>query len=286
MKILAVDNELIQIQMLERAIRKNLPDVSLACFCNPLQALEWAEENKPEIAFLDMQMPVMDGVMLGKSLKKINPHINLIFVTGYYEDYVEQAVPLRFSGYLQKPITANAVKTELENLRFPILPIQNNIFAHAEEKINVRCFGKFEIFFGGVPVRFARTKTKELFAYLIDCRGISVSGNEICTTVFADIPQESSRKSALRNCVADLRNTLDLISMQSVFIKGFNSYALDVNKVNCDYYRWLKNDPEAVRSFCGEYMTQYHWAKETLADFFQLKKEEKNEKKELHKKVK
>ena len=42
-------------------------------------------------------------------------------------------------------------------------------------------------------------------------------------------------------------------------------YAIDVNAVDCDYYRLLDGDPAARRAFAGEYMHRYSWAESTCA---------------------
>ena len=264
MKILVVDDELIQLEQLKEAIIGAAVDCELISFTNPLEALDWAKENFPEIAFLDIQMPVMDGIILGKELKKSNSKINLIFVTGFYEEYVFDAMPLYFSGYLQKPATAKKVQQELENLRFPLIRQEST------KIITVKCFGDFEIFANNKPLNFLRTKSKEIFAYLVDRKGAKVSGSKICSVLYEDKGHEESNKSSLRSCVADIKKTLHSVGADNVLIKGWNSYAVDTSLIDCDYYDWDKNEPYAVHAFHGEYMSQYSWAEITLASMLDI----------------
>lgn len=266
MKILAVDDEWNQLGLLKRSITEAIPDCELHCCQNPVLALAWVkenEENAPDIAFLDINMPVMTGIMLGKELKKLNPKVNLIFVTGFYEDYVMEAVPLHFSGYLQKPAAAEAVAQEMDNLRYPLPQPEPG------KLLQIHCFGDFEIFYDGEVVNFSKKKTKELIAYLIDRKGARVNGNAICSTIYEDSLNADNSKSDLRKCVADLRKTLKAIGAEAVFIKGFDSYAIDPKLVECDFYDWEKNVPYAIRAFRGEYMSQYSWAEETLGNLYQ-----------------
>ena len=260
MKILAVDDERMQLRLLERSIREASPDCDVYAADKPADALIWAEENRPDVAFCDIKMPAMNGILLGKELKKLNPQINLVFVTGYYEEYAAEAAPLRYSGYLQKPATAEGVKNELFNLRYPLPKPET------QKLLTVQCFGNFEVFANGKPLPFRRSKTKELFAYLVDRRGAQVNGGEICAALYEDERNEKNNKGDLRKCVADLRQTLAAVHADAVFRKGFDRYAVDVSLLLCDYYDWEKNEAYAVRAFRGEYMRQYSWGEETLTN--------------------
>lgn len=265
MKLLAVDDETIQLEMLKESITEAVSDCSLTGFTNPSEALDWAKKNDPEIAFLDIQMPVMDGITLAKELKKLNPKINLVFVTGFYAEYVFDVMPLRFSGYLQKPATTQKVLHELENLRFPLVK------KDSAKLLKVRCFGDFEVYSGDKPLPFTRTKSKEIFAYLIDRKGAKINGNTLCAAVYEDDSNAGKNKSSLRNCIADIRETLHSVGADDVFIKGWDSYAINTNLTDCDYYDWEKNEAYAIHAFRGEYMSQYSWAEETLASILNTK---------------
>ena len=78
--------------------------------------------------------------------------------------------------------------------------------------------------------------------------------------------QRKQQKAYLRKLTEDLVKTLDKCDASDVLIKSRNKYAIDVSRVNCDYYRYLENDPNAVRLFNGEYMTQYTWGESTLGN--------------------
>ena len=70
-------------------------------------------KNTPaDIAFLDINMRGMTGVELAKKLKDLCPKINIIFVTGY-EEYKGDAMDLRASGYILKPVTKEQIDKEL-----------------------------------------------------------------------------------------------------------------------------------------------------------------------------
>ena len=248
MKILLVDDEELQLIRLTNEAKKVLSEeTEIYSFLNPLEALKKAKSVKLDIAFLDIEMPGINGINLAKELKKINPTINIIFVTAY-NNYALDAYKLHASGYLTKPVSASKIKEELELLRHPIS-------LKEEKKLQIKCFGNFEIFYKGEPLKFSYQKSKEVFAYLVDREGSLINVNELNAVMW-----EEDHKSYLRNLIADIQQTLKAIDCSDVLIKKHNGCAIDVSKVDCDAYKYKENDPDAIRMYRGEYMIQYPWA--------------------------
>ena len=52
--------------------------------------------------------------------------------------------------------------------------------------------------------------------------------------------------------------------MQDCVAMRRNQYAVVPEKIDCDYYRFLKRDANAVNLYHGEFMKQYSWAEFTL----------------------
>ena len=246
MKVLLVDDEKLQLLRLTVAVKNVIPEADVFSFTNPEKALEESKNQVIDIAFLDIEMPKISGIMLAKSLKKANPKINIIFVTAY-DNYAREAMKLHASGYISKPVNEKKVKEEVEGLRFPVELKQT-------KKIQVKCFGNFEVFANGEPLRFTYSKSKELFAYLIDREGSSINVNELNAVLW-----EEDHKSYLRNLISDIQKTLHDVDADEVFVKRHNECFIDVNKVDCDAYEYKRNNPDAIRMYRGEYMNQYSW---------------------------
>lgn len=257
MTILTVDDEPNALHHLSKNVRSLLPDATVADFTDADAALEWAYSNDCDIAFLDIELGRMNGIELGKRLKARNPKINLIFVTGYLE-YAVSAYALHASGYLAKPASLESIRVELENLRYPMPKPKS------QNRISVRCFGNFEVFYQGTPLNFKRSKTKELFAFLVDRKGSRVTSGEICARLWEDGSSDRQQKDYLRHLVMDLTKTLASIDESAVFIRSHNSYSIDPSRIECDYYDYLNNIPYAVRAYQGEYLLQYTWAEERV----------------------
>ncbi len=257
MTVIAVDDEKLALDTLLDSASKVMPNTEIQGFRNAEAALEYAHNNGCDIAFLDIKMRGMTGLELAKKIKDICPDANIIFVTGYSE-FTLEAFRVYASDYLLKPATPEAVEKTLRNLRNPVKPKN-------EKKLRLQCFGNFEAYADGKPLGFARSKTKELLAYLVDRMGSAATMGELVSVLWEDGTDTSSRQSNLRNLISDLKQTFSEVGIKDVLIKNRNTLAINCEKVDCDYYDFLHHIPYAVNNYHGEYMLQYSWAEITTA---------------------
>ena len=258
MKAIAVDDEALMLRALVRAISAS-PDISeVVKFSDCENALNYVKKNKVNVAFLDINMRGMGGLALAEKIVETQSDCKIIFCTGY-EEYAIPAFKLHASGYLMKPISAEDVQREIDNVKG---------IKQKEKLIDVKCFGNFEIYSKGERVVFKRSKTKELFAYLVDRKGAGMTAKQICAVLFPDDLDDSKNVAYLRQLVLDLKTTLKSVGAEDVFRHETPCYRVDVSLFKCDYLSYLESGkPE----FYGEYMTQFSWADETCA-YLQFKK--------------
>ena len=133
------------------------------------------------------------------------------------------------------------------------------------EKLCVRCFGNFDVFFHDRPLVFRRSKTKELLAYLVDREGAACTAEEIINALWEESAEVKNLKSYLRVLTKDLRDTLASVGMEAALIREHDQWAIRKKLLDCDYYRLLEGDVEAASDYHGEYMNQYSWAEQTAA---------------------
>ena len=215
-------------------------------------ALEWIAQNSADIAFLDINMRGMGGLALAEKIIEIQPECKIVFCTGY-EEYALNAIQLRCSGYLMKPITPEAVQKEIDYIKSK----NPNV-----SLLDVKCFGNFEVLKNGEALTFRRTKAKELFAVLIDRNGAGMTGKQICAVMWPENTDDVKNMDYLRHLVGDLKKTLAHASAEKVFCQDGYNYRIDTTRINCDYHKFLKTGKPQFR---GEYMTQYSWAENTLS---------------------
>ena len=263
MRILLADDEKHALKYLFDCVSELKPQAELITFSRSDEALEYIRKDAEfEVAFLDISMPVVNGVELAKELKRQNPTINIVFCTAH-EQYAMDALKLHVSGYVCKPYVKEDIERELDNL---LHPIESDLREKGDGLV-VRCFGMFDAFFNGEPLAFKRKKTKEFFAYLIDKRGAALSPREICAVIL-----ENNSPDYLRKLTQELSEVLKSVGAEKVFVKKYKEYYIVPKLLKCDYYDYLDGDPKAVQSFRGEYMSQYSWAESTLATLYYKKK--------------
>ena len=253
MKILCLDDEALALKMLEMCVKQVKPDADVTSFDDQDDLLEYAEKNGCDIAFLDIHMRGMNGVEVAKRLKDLNPKMNIIFVTGFSE-YKGDAMDMKASGYIMKPVTKEEVERELSDLRFPIIPKKDVL-------LRVQCFGNFDVFLpDGEHVRFERSKAKEVFAYLVHRHGSTCTIKEIFAVIFEDEPYEKKLRNLLQTYIHAMMKSLKAVGAEDAVVKSYNALAVNVDKLDCDYYRFQELDPGAVNAYETEYMSQYEWA--------------------------
>nr|WP_315101488.1 response regulator [uncultured Catonella sp.] len=253
MRIFAIDDEKLALEALLSAIHKAVPKSEVYGFRNPSDLLEKLDEIVPDIVFLDVEMKKMNGVELAEEIKKRVSGINLIFASGFSK-YTKDAFTVHASGYVMKPVTAEKIKNEISNLRFPI--------AKEEKVLEIQTFGNFEVFVENAPLPLKYNKSKELLAYLIDRNGALCSNKEIISVLWENDFDSNQHVSYLKNLRADLVGALENCGFSDVLVRAWGKIGIQKEGLSCDYYKWLEGDKEAYR---GEYMSQYSWAEYTNA---------------------
>ena len=107
MRIAICDDEVSMVQILEEKIKKLLPDAVIEKYLSGEKLI--ASGCKPDVLFLDIQMPGMDGMETAKMLRQDNEDMILIFVTAA-EEYVFQAFDVGAFHYLVKPFYDEKLK--------------------------------------------------------------------------------------------------------------------------------------------------------------------------------
>lgn len=257
MRILLIDEDQNALDQLHKALKEALPNGEIAAFSSSLDALHDAEGLRPDVVFSEVSLRELNGLSLAKAIKRLYPRVNIIFVSAAGEGK-DEAIFLHASGYMRKPVSAESVKAQLDNLLYPIEAVTAPVHA--------RTFGNFDLFVNGKAVAFNRSKAKELLAYLIDRQGAAVPKKELCAILY-DGDYSISKQNYFTQIYAALKQTLEEYGCGNILLRRYNSYAVDTSLFTCDAYAYLEGDSSAANRYRGEYMAQYPWAEQYKSKF-------------------
>ena len=245
---IAVDEPLM-LGALVKAISASPDITNVMQFSGCNETLDFIKDNTANVAFLDINMRGMGGLALAEKIIELCPECKIVFCTGY-EEYAVSAFKLHASGYLMKPIAAEDVQIEIDNIKG---------MRQGEKLLTVNCFGNFEVYVNGEKLTFKRSKTKELFAFLVDRNGAGVTVAEICSVLWENGDVQKNQ-NYIHQLFRDLRQALENVGADAVFLRNNYTYSIVPEKIDCDYFSYQKTGNPKFR---GEYMSQYSWAEET-----------------------
>ena len=193
------------------------------------EAIELAKRIQPDILFLDIEMPGINGIEAAHSLESSYPGMNVIFVTGHPE-YARDALRVYCSGFIEKPFDEDDIRDAIRHLRYPIRQA-------SEPALLVRCTGHFAVFLDGKPFTFKRKLTNELFAYLVYKKGAMSTNGELLGILWEGAPEKAD---FLRQLVKDMRDSFESAGISGIVIKRHGSMGL-----NTEQYR-IEGNPEQL----------------------------------------
>lgn len=262
MKIMVVDDEELAVESLVKILYRELPYAEIITFLKSKEAFDYLAANRVDIALLDIEMGAFSGIALAKKCKDLCPAVNIIFVTGFSE-YTLDALRLHVSGYLMKPVRAEDLRVELNNLRHP-LPLPGH-------RVRIQTFGDFEVFVDGKPLKVARRKCKECLAYLVDRKGAGVGFAQLTSVLWEGQALDRSAQKNTHKVISDLIKALKNVGADNILNKTHMDIAIDMDSVDCDYFSVIRGEMTWMNIFTGEYMANYSWAELTLGELIEIK---------------
>ena len=113
-----VDDEPLAVRLLESYVEKT-PDLQLlASFTDSITAINAVKEQKPDLLFLDIQMPNLDGMELAHSL----PAETRVIFTTAFKEYAFESYEVNALDFLLKPIRYNKFLNAVEKAKKQKLP--------------------------------------------------------------------------------------------------------------------------------------------------------------------
>jgi two-component SAPR family response regulator len=233
MKAILVDDEYYALQGLKMEL-ESIDGIEVAdIFDSGAAMLDRVAEIRPDIIFLDIEMPVMNGLEVFKRLMEMGTTANIVFVTAY-NHYAVQAFELHAMDYVVKPAVRERLLKTIERVSY-----SNR--HRAGSRLLIKCFGHFSLLLDGEEInRSWRTaKAEELLAYLICRQGEFVSKEKVAEALWPEYDSDKSSSNLYLAYYHAKKKTEKLgIKLPIDSVRG--KMRLIDEAVNCDFIHYNK----------------------------------------------
>ncbi|MBS1782887.1 MAG: response regulator transcription factor [Bacteroidetes bacterium] len=207
---IVVDDERDSTKLLEILIRRHCPEVEiLKVFHNSVEARDHLFSHQPDLLFLDIEMPILNGFDLLKQLTPI--HFNTIFITAYNQ-YAVRAFKCAALDYLVKPVDPSELIEAVSKVK-----IFNNSLS--TEHITA----SEEFFQSRTPINkiVIPSSTEFRFISFIDIIYIEANDNYIC------IYMNNGEKHVVSKTLKEVQSIFE----ESHFMRINRQYMVNLNKI-------------------------------------------------------
>lgn len=209
LKILLIDDENDALEALEWKLNNYIDNIEITTCNSPVLGIDIINNDKPDVVFLDIQMPEMDGFAMLEKLTYRD--FNLIFTTAH-DEFALKAIKVSAIDYLLKPVDKDELITAMDKLKKPmggglledkLQFLLNNLNNENHEKINISADGKI---------------------YLLDIHDVvMLKSDKSYTTIFLKSEQQILVSKTLKEVEKKFTNPL--------FFRVHNSYLINLDHV-------------------------------------------------------
>lgn len=184
---LLVDDERLALMKLKKMLEELTTINVIAAYTDPSEAVNAAPLLRPDVIFLDIDMPEMNGVQAAEAMQRLCPQASIVFVTAH-NSYAIEAFELYALDYVLKPVQRGRLLKTIERLEERVSQAQDDSRKPAQT-VMIRSFQSLRFERSGQPlpnIRWRTTKAQELFAYLFHNRNRFVSKDTLTDLLWPD----------------------------------------------------------------------------------------------------
>ncbi len=250
MKFLVIEKDKTSLKNLISTVKEAEPEAKVVEARDFEEALKFKDEEF-DVALIDADQNSAANFVEGLKAKFRDTHV--IFMSNSKE-HMADAFHVHADSYLLKPVQPEDISREVEYLtnHYPA-PLRR-------VKVAVKTFGGFNVYVRGRRLLFKRSKSKELLAILVDHRGLGLTTRQVCSLLFEGREYNELLLGYYHVVLTSLKSTLSEAGVRGIIQKSMNYIAINPDIIDCDMYKYLKGDPEALKSYHGDYMAGYKWS--------------------------
>ncbi|MHC6178668.1 response regulator [Clostridium sp. JNZ X4-2] len=244
MKTVIVEDEKPILKLMKLVISRNKHLKIVGQFTDSREALKGTSKLLPDVVFVDVEMPFMNGLELSRKIKSFNENIQIVFVTAY-EKYALEAFKVNAVNYILKPITEEDLNATVDRL------LKNQ---HTEEttskddkKNKIFILGCFKVYgsSGDEIIKWSTAKVQELFSYFVYKKGEDTDKWQLCDILWPDSPPKKAEHN-LHSSIYRMKTVLKSVGIENIVHYENGKYGMNLKEFYCDSWRFedfIENNP-------------------------------------------
>ncbi|MBT2289786.1 response regulator [Paenibacillus albidus] len=234
-----VDDERLALMKLERMLKEHKSVNIAAAYTDPSEAVQGVVQWKPDVIFLDIDMPELNGLQAAEIMQGLCPDADIVFVTAY-NNYAMEAFEVNALDYVLKPVQHERLFKTVQRLENRLA--LTTTASKPEEELMIRCFQSIRFDRGGQSVtglRWRTTKAQELFAYLLHNRNRFVSKDTLIELLWPEFTFKRA-STHLYTTIYQVRQCLKQggVELQINNFSGGEGYTLETGSMLVDVTQW------------------------------------------------
>ncbi|NMI05804.1 response regulator [Paenibacillus sp. SZ31] len=242
MKAILVDDEPLALNHLAEELERISDLDIIGKYRSPRQALEHIVQVRPNVVFLDIEMPEMSGIELAERILQQLPATKIVFVT-VYDEYAVKAFELNSLDYLLKPLQTERLEKTIHRLLLTSDPTER----FPDSQVMLHCLGPLQFEKAGSPpitIRWKTFKAQELFSFLLQYRDKPVRKQVLLEQLWPEIEWKRG-VTQLYTAIYQIRKQLQSEQVNIQISNLDEGYMLQLNGASLDMDTWEKRVAEA-----------------------------------------
>ena len=241
MRAIIVDDEALAVQYLTKVLADiELTDL-IASYTSSIIAKEEIVAKNPDVVFLDIEMPKLNGIELGKYIRSKLPDVKIIFTTSF-EKYAIEAIDIGNIDYILKPFEPKEIAEKLNKIPrkqslFPMVCLFGELrFIHYKKGQSI---DEAKVIEGKWRTRL----TRDIFIYMMNIRETHIRKDILIETFWPELPPKEGY-NILYATIHYMRRFLKEINFPIEIENTDEYYRLNLNDVLVDVDYWLNKVEE------------------------------------------
>lgn len=251
MKAIMVEDEPYVLLLNKQLLEKSGNIEFIATFVNPAEAIPTIIELQPDILFIDIEMPGMNGFQVIEAVLDQVPQLEIVFITSYPQ-FALKAFEVHALDYLLKPLTSQQVQRMLPRLLNRLqsqTPLETAI---PRQSCTIQLFGRFKIISpsGLEEVKWLSAKSEEILLFLLVQKDYTATKEAIIDALW---PEMSSQLADINfhTSMHRLKKTLLMAQLAIQIHKNKGHYSLTLDHVKCDKTFFDRGMKDVAQSSVG-----------------------------------